>query len=108
VSSEPGAGQLAIFFAIFLRLSPNKFLRIPLDLSPVSIRLASAWLRRSWWVVYGQSEGKPLAIRITAKADVARSGPTSPKGLADLKQGSTIQLSGKSRPWGIKAQKVLI
>jgi hypothetical protein len=59
-------------------------------------------------VVYGQSEGKPLAIRITAKADVARSGPTSPKGLAELEQGSTIQLSGKSRPWGIKAQKVLI
>jgi hypothetical protein len=53
-------------------------------------------------------QGKPLAIRVTAKADVARSGPTSPKGLADLKQGSTIQLSGKSRPWGIKAQKVLI
>jgi hypothetical protein len=39
---------------------------------------------------------------------VARSGPTSPKGLADLKQGSIIQLSGKSRPWGIKALRVLI
>jgi diacylglycerol kinase family enzyme len=76
---------------------------------PISVTVeGTAWLRRSWWVVYGQSEGKPLAIRITAKADVARSGPTSPKGLADLKQGSTIQLSGKSRPWGIKAQKVLI
>jgi hypothetical protein len=55
-----------------------------------------------------RSEGKPLAIRITGKANVARSGPTSPKGVADLKQGSTIQLSGKSRPWGMKAQKVLI
>jgi hypothetical protein len=76
---------------------------------PISVTVeGTAWLRRSWWVVYGQSEGKPLAIRITAKADVARSGPTSPKDLADLKQGSTIQLSGKSRPWGIKAQKVLI
>ena len=55
----------------------------------------TAWLRRSWWVVYAQIEGKPLAIRVTAKADVARSGPTSPKGLADLKQGSTIQLSSR-------------
>jgi hypothetical protein len=61
-------------------------------------RGGSVWERRA---------GK-LAIRVPAKADVARSGPTSPKGLADLKQGSTIQLSGKSRPWGIKAQKVLI
>jgi diacylglycerol kinase family enzyme len=76
---------------------------------PISVTVeGTAWLRRSWWVVYGQSEGKPLAIRVTSKADVARSGPTSPKDLADLKQGSTIQLSGKSRPWGIKAQKVLI
>jgi hypothetical protein len=76
---------------------------------PISVTVeGTAWLRRSWWVVYAQMEGKPLAIRVTAKADVARSGPTSPKGQADLKQGSTIQLSGKSRPWGIKAQKVLI
>src|SRR6202048_180064 len=35
---------LAIFFAIFLRLPPNKFLRIPPDLSPVSIRLALLFL----------------------------------------------------------------
>ena len=76
---------------------------------PISVTVeGTAWLRRSWWVIYGEVEGKPLAIRVTDKADVARSGPTSPKGLADLKQGSTIQLSGKSRPWGIKAQKVLI
>jgi hypothetical protein len=76
---------------------------------PITVTVeGTAWLRRSWWVIYGQTAGKPLAIRVTAKADVARSGPTSPKGLADLKQGSTIQLSGKNRPWGIKAQKVLI
>jgi len=76
---------------------------------PISVAVeGTAWLRRSWWVIYGEVEGKPLAIRVTGKADVARSGPTSPKGLADLKQGSTIQLSGKSRPWGMKAQKVLI
>jgi diacylglycerol kinase family enzyme len=76
---------------------------------PISVTVeGTAWLRRSRWVIYGQAEGKPLAIRVTGKADVARSGPTSPKGVADLKQGSTIQLSGKSRPWGIKAQKVLI
>src|ERR1700730_10106831 len=35
---------LAIFFAIFLRLPPNKFLRIPPDVSPVSIRLALLFL----------------------------------------------------------------
>src|ERR1700724_4259459 len=35
---------LAIFFAIFLRLPPNKFLPIPPDLSPVSIRLALLFL----------------------------------------------------------------
>src|ERR1700730_15268914 len=35
---------LAIFFSIFLRLPPNKFLRIPPDLSPVSIRLALLFL----------------------------------------------------------------
>ena len=35
---------LAIFFAIFLRLPPNKFLRIPPDISPVSIRLALLFL----------------------------------------------------------------
>ena len=76
---------------------------------PISVTVeGTAWLRRSRWVIYGQAEGKPLAIRVTGKADVARSGPTSPNGLADLKQRSTIQLSGKSRPWGIKAQKVLI
>jgi diacylglycerol kinase family enzyme len=76
---------------------------------PITVTVEGmAWLHRSWWVIYGQTAGKPLAIRVTAKADVARSGPTSPKGLADLKQGSTIQLRGKSRPWGIKAQKVLI
>ena len=34
----------AIFFAIFLRLPPNKFLRIPPDFSPVSIRLALLFL----------------------------------------------------------------
>ena len=59
-------------------------------------------------MIYGQSEGKPRAIRVTAKADVARNGAASPGGLADLKQGSIIQLTGKDRPWGIKAQKVLI
>jgi diacylglycerol kinase family enzyme len=76
---------------------------------PISATVeGTAWLRRSRWVIYGQSEDKPLAIRVTGKAEVARSGPTSPKGLADLKQGSTIQLSGRSRPWGIKAHKVLI
>jgi diacylglycerol kinase family enzyme len=76
---------------------------------PISVTVeGTAWLRRSWWVIYGQTAGKPLAIRVTGKTDVARSGPASPKGLADLKQGSTIQLSGKSRHWGIKAQKVLI
>src|ERR1700736_3283763 len=37
---------LAIFFAIFLRLPPNKFLRIPPDLSPVSIRFALLFLLR--------------------------------------------------------------
>lgn len=76
---------------------------------PMSVMVqGTAWLRASRWVIYGQTDGKPLAIRVTAKADVARSGPTSPKGLADLKQGSIIQLSGKSRPWGIKALRVLI
>jgi diacylglycerol kinase family enzyme len=76
---------------------------------PMSVMVqGTAWLRASRWVIYGQTDGKPLAIRVTAKADVARSGPTSPKGLADLKQGSIIQLSGKTRHWGIKAQKVLI
>src|SRR3984893_19315131 len=35
---------LAIFFAIFLRLPPNKFLRIPPDFSPASIRLALLFL----------------------------------------------------------------
>src|ERR1700716_4315792 len=35
---------LAIFFAIFLRLPPNKFLRIPPDLSQVSIGLALLFL----------------------------------------------------------------
>src|SRR6476620_9609365 len=35
---------LAIFFAIFLRLPPNKLLRIPPDVSPVSIRLALLFL----------------------------------------------------------------
>ena len=76
---------------------------------PISVTVeGTAWLRRSRRVIYGQAEGKPLAIRVTGKADVARSGPTSPKGLADLKQGSVIQLSGKSRPWGMKAQKLLI
>src|ERR1700736_6768582 len=35
---------LAIFFAIFLRLPPNEFLRIPPDLSPVSIQLALLFL----------------------------------------------------------------
>src|SRR6202023_2579190 len=53
---------LAIFFAIFLRLPPNKFLRIPPDLSPVSIRLALLFLLlrapswpgvfRSGWLCY--------------------------------------------------------
>jgi hypothetical protein len=38
----------AIFFAIFLRLPPNKFLRIPPDLSPVSIRLALLFLPWYW------------------------------------------------------------
>ena len=76
---------------------------------PISVTVeGTAWLRQSRWVIYGQSEGKPLAIRVTAKADVARSGAASPQGLADLKQGSTIQLTGKDRPWGIKAEKVLI
>jgi hypothetical protein len=76
---------------------------------PMSVMVqGTAWLRASRWVIYGQTDGKPLAIRVTAKADVARSGPTSPKGLADLKQGSIIQLSGKTRHWGIKAQRVLI
>jgi hypothetical protein len=76
---------------------------------PMSVMVqGTAWLRASRWVIYGQTNGRPLAIGVTAKADVARSGPTSPRGVADLKQGSTIQLSGKSRPWGIKAQKVLI
>ena len=76
---------------------------------PISVTVeGTAWLRRSRWVVYGQADGKPLVIRVTAKADVVRSGPASPNGLADLRQGSIIQLSGKSRPWGMKAQKVLI
>jgi diacylglycerol kinase family enzyme len=76
---------------------------------PISISVeGTAWLNRSRWVIYGQTAGKPLAIRVAGKTEVARSGPTSPKSLADLKQGSTIQLSGKSRSWGIKAQKVLI
>jgi hypothetical protein len=35
---------MLVFFAIFLRLPPNKFLRIPPDLSPVSIRLALLFL----------------------------------------------------------------
>src|ERR1700730_4786364 len=35
---------LAIFFAIFLRLPPNKFLRIPPDLSAVWIRFAFLFL----------------------------------------------------------------
>jgi diacylglycerol kinase family enzyme len=79
------------------------------DAQPISIRVeGTAWLHRAWWVIYGQMAGKPLAIRVTGKTEVARSGPTSPQSLADLKQGSTIQLSGKSRSWGIKAQKVLI
>jgi hypothetical protein len=68
----------------------------------------TAWLGESRWVIYAQTEGKPLALRITGKADVARSAPRSPNGLADLKRGSAIQLSGKSEPWGIKARKVLI
>src|SRR5262249_18016408 len=76
---------------------------------PISATVeGTAWLGGSRWVIYAQTKGKPLAIRITGKADVARSAPTSPNGLADLKHGSTIQLSGKSRPWGIKARKVLI
>jgi diacylglycerol kinase family enzyme len=76
---------------------------------PIAVRVdGTAWLGGSRWVIYGQTEGKPLAIRVTGKADVARSSATSPNGLADLKQGSTIQLSGKSQPWGIKARKVLI
>src|ERR1700730_8747748 len=48
----------AIFFAIFLRLPPNKFLRIPPDLSPVSSPVGFAIFattgtelaRRSGWV----------------------------------------------------------
>src|SRR5580704_12969608 len=36
--------EVAIFFTILLRLPPNKFLRIPPDLSPVSIRLALLFL----------------------------------------------------------------
>jgi diacylglycerol kinase family enzyme len=76
---------------------------------PVSVTVeATAWLGRSWWVIYGQAAGKPLAIRITAKTEVARSGPASPHSLADLKEGSIVQLSGKSRSWGIKAQKIAI
>jgi diacylglycerol kinase family enzyme len=76
---------------------------------PISVTVeGTAWLRRSRWVVYGQVDGKPLVIRVTAKTQLARSGPASPSGLAGLRQGSIIQLSGKSRPWGIKAQKVLI
>ena len=76
---------------------------------PISATVeGTAWLGGSRWVIYAKAKGKPLAIRITGKADVARSAPTSPKGLADLEQGSTIQLSGKSKPWGIKARKVLI
>jgi diacylglycerol kinase family enzyme len=76
---------------------------------PISVTVeGTAWLRRSRWVIYGQSEGKPLAIRITARADVARSGAASPGGLADLKQGSIIQLTGRNRSWGVKAEKVLI
>jgi diacylglycerol kinase family enzyme len=76
---------------------------------PISVTVeGAARLGQSRWVIYCQAAGKPLAIRVTAKADVARSGATSPNGLADLKQGSTIQLRGKSRRWGIKAQKVLI
>src|SRR3984893_5635551 len=39
---------LAIFFAIFLRLPPNKFPRIPPDVSPVSIRLALAMTRKNY------------------------------------------------------------
>src|ERR1700736_4188613 len=35
---------LAIFFAIFLQLPPNKFLRLPPDVSPVSIPLALLFL----------------------------------------------------------------
>jgi hypothetical protein len=76
---------------------------------PISVTVeGTAWLGGSRWVIYGQTEGKPLAIRVTGKAEVARSGPRSPNALADLKQGSTIQLSGKSRSWGTKARKVLI
>ena len=76
---------------------------------PISVTVeGAARLGQSRWVIYCQAAGKALAIRVTAKADVARSGPTSPKGLADLKQGSIIQLSGKTRHWGIKALRVLI
>jgi hypothetical protein len=76
---------------------------------PISATVeGTAWLGGSRWVIYAKTKGKPLAIRITGKADVARSAPTSPNGLSDLKQGSTIELSGKSKPWGIKARKVLI
>jgi diacylglycerol kinase family enzyme len=76
---------------------------------PISVTvMGTAWLRRSRWVIYGQAEGGALAIRVTKKSDVARSGPASPNGLGGLKQGSTIQLRGKTKRWGIKARKVLI
>jgi hypothetical protein len=48
---------------------------------PISVTVkGTAWLRRSWWAIYGQTAGKSLAIRVTSKTDVARSGSASPKG----------------------------
>src|ERR1700730_9651727 len=62
---------LAIFFAIFLRLPPNKFLQIPPDLSPVSIRLALLFLplgsrRCRFWVLcheYRRSTRRCVTVR---------------------------------------------
>jgi hypothetical protein len=56
------------------------------------------------WSKRGQAAGHPRH----RQGPRARSGAASPEGLADLKQGSIIQLTGKKRNWGVKAEKVLI
>ena len=54
----------AIFFAIFLRLSPNEFLRFRRTFSPVSIRLALLFL-----LIYVSSDERTgTAARATAAA----------------------------------------
>ena len=57
---------------------------------PISVTVeGTAWLRRSWWVVYAQMECKPLAIRVSGKADVARSGQRAQR---------VSRVSSKGRP----------